>query len=329
MDKVCEACQAAESLPEAYLFGQNVYNKILFNQQEDHDECVKALLEAGADVNAEAGDVGSALVQAAGLGHVKRIQTLISAGASFNRIYNVRKGEYVNALTNAASRGRSDCVELLIKAGATVSNVPGNQPILNLLASQDDTACVNSLIKAGASVNHPYHAPLFHAVLYNAIKCLDLLLKSGADVNAINSSNTTALMIVSDVDCCRLLLFHRAKINMMDIRACNALTYHLLFSNSVNQDLCSLLFSAGETTVETITARHRTINVVDYLPQILIKFNLKHLCKEAIRKHLINLDPHTHLFGRIPRLRLPKSITEYLLYYLSLDPKSPSDNDTK
>ena len=47
--------------------------------------------------------------------------------------------------------------------------------------------------------------------------------------------------------------------------------------------------------------------------------DLKHLCREAIRKHLIDVDPHEHLFGRIPELGLPSLVTEYLLYDYSLD----------
>ena len=47
--------------------------------------------------------------------------------------------------------------------------------------------------------------------------------------------------------------------------------------------------------------------------------NLRHICRETIRKHLLNLDPHTHLFDRMPRLGLPSLLTRYLLYYKSLD----------
>ena len=70
--------------------------------------------------------------------------------------------------------------------------------------------------------------------------------------------------------------------------------------------------------------------MADYLPQIQIKFNLKHLCREAIRKHLLKLDPHTHLFDRVPRLGLPSLLTEYLLYDMSLDvPAEDEDGNDK
>ena len=31
------------------------------------------------------------------------------------------------------------------------------------------------------------------------------------------------------------------------------------------------------------------------------------------------MDPHQHLFGRIPQLGLPSALAVYLLFYLSLD----------
>ena len=106
-------------------------------------------------------------------------------------------------------------------------------------------------------------------------------------------------------------------------------------ANPINRDLCSLLFAAGETTpekVKRLIKRNEIVNVADYLPQILIKFDLKHLCREATRKHLLKLDPHTHLLGRVPRLGLPSLLTEYLLYNMSLDApgedKDSNDNYT-
>ena len=127
MDKLCDECRALASSYPPLREGENVYTKILLNQRDDHEECVKALLEAGANMNAEKSYSGNALVQAAILGHVKRLQTLIRAGADVNKHYDVVYycERYVaadelrqeSALTNAVSRGNSDCVELLIKAG--------------------------------------------------------------------------------------------------------------------------------------------------------------------------------------------------------------------
>ena len=42
--------------------------------------------------------------------------------------------------------------------------------------------------------------------------------------------------------------------------------------------------------------------------------NLKHLCRETTRNHLLWLDLFTNLFGRIPHLGLPVSQSRYLMY---------------
>ena len=144
-----------------------------------------------------------------------------------------------------------------------------------------------------------------------------------------NVLNTTALMQVKDVECCRFLLIHGAQINKIDRHGYNAITSYMSHSNRIDKDLCFLLYAAGETTPEKIESRfpsggNKAIKVADYLPRI--QFNLKYLCREAIRKRLLNLDPHTHLFGRIPQLGLPH-LTKYLLYNMSLFSSSPPDND--
>ena len=82
-----------------------------------------------------------------------------------------------------------------------------------------------------------------------------------------------------------------------------------------------ILYAAGET-LEGADA--------DRLPEDLKfedeKLQLKHICREAIRKHLLELDPHRHLFGRISKLGLPKRITEYLLFNEFLNEVDSSDD---
>ena len=51
MDKLCDKCRALASSHQPSGKNENIYTKILLSQQDDHDECVKVLLEAGADVN--------------------------------------------------------------------------------------------------------------------------------------------------------------------------------------------------------------------------------------------------------------------------------------
>ena len=68
--------------------------------------------------------------------------------------------------------------------------------------------------------------------------------------------------------------------------------------------LCLLLCATGE---ETDIDSSKTV------------MNLKEVCREATRKHLLIVDPHENLFGSIPQLQLPSSLIDYLLYNISLD----------
>ena len=49
------------------------------------------------------------------------------------------------------------------------------------------------------------------------------------------------------------------------------------------------------------------------------KLSLKDICRQAIRKHMLNVNSTVNLFVRIPALELPSTLIEYLLYSVSLD----------
>ena len=135
-----------------------------------------------------------------------------------------------------------------------------------------------------------------------------LLLKVGADVNLINPNGNTALLGVSvhaatfceNLDamdyfgCSRILLRFGSKINIKNRQSENALEHFLTFHRAKSgRDICQLLFAAGET-LDGIPDE----KIPDCLKFDDVKLELKHICREAIRKHLLSLDPHTHLFGR-------------------------------
>ena len=71
----------------------------------------------------------------------------------------------------------------------------------------------------------------------------------------------------------------------------------------------------GNTTVKLLP---------DHLQFPQQKLCSKHMCRQAIRNHLIHLDPHRHLFHRIPQMGLDEILSSYLLYDVSLD-----DNDNQ
>ena len=149
---------------------------------------------------------------------------------------------------------------------------------------------------------------LLHAADNGHYTTFELLIKAEADVNKHDENGHTALMIVArftDEKWVRKYLKSGVLINLVDNKNQNALTRHLM---KCNKDVIMLLFAAGETVDGTTVDRKqddgstRKVPVPDYLLHEDLKLNLKHLAREAIRKHLI-----------------PSSINEYLLYNVSLD----------
>ena len=89
----------------------------------------------------------------------------------------------------------------------------------------------------------------------------------------------------------------------------NSLIDHLEHGQSEDNDITRLLFAAGET-LDTNYLKEQ-----EDLHQLMdVRMQLKCMCREAIRSHLLNLDSHHHhhLFNRIPHLGLPEIITQYL-----------------
>ena len=167
---------------------------------------------------------------------------------------------------------------------------------------------------------------LIYAACDGHENCVLALLEAGADVNKQDTESkiayvgNTALIHAVDRGCgfptVSLLLRSGAKINQTSRNNHkNALTHHL---NRCNPDksVSMLLYAAGETIDKT------KVQVPGFLKEINVEpsgLSLSRRCRETIRKHLIELDPHENLFHRVPRLGLPSALMKYLLYNVSLD----------
>ena len=170
--------------------------------------------------------------------------------------------------------------------------------------------------------------PLFGAAMGGFIGTVKLLVEAGADVNAVDGLQNSLLHVASPsrLQCVKLLLQLGVKINISNALNQNALKRFIVRCGSAKRDTGMILLAAGETLDGPIvhcadsTGNRTQVPLPDYLkPATEVQLDLMHQCRERIRKQLIDIDPHGNLFLRIPKLGLPGPLSQYLLFYTSLD----------
>ena len=318
-------------------YNRSCYTALIYAARRGNIKMLDTLLKAGADVNMKNNKGEDALYQAAFSVNYKAIELLLEAGADVNS--RTTEGLFpliaVVSVEHDGFNGRMRCVKLLINAGANVNaETADGVTALIPVAECGFAKCMKLLIQAGADVNKGRRKDSSTALICALREqcfgdCVDMLLKAGADVNVTDNDGSTALHLhtpefylgIQNCSQEKKLLRVGIHINRFNrSRGENALGSHL--GKTSNTDPLMLLYAAGETLDGTAE---------DKIPEELKfeeeKLELKHICREAIRKHLLKLDPHQHLFSRIPQLGLPSIVSEYLLFNQSLDDDDDSDDD--
>ena len=132
------------------------------------------------------------LVVAATKGNIPKVKALLTAGADVNA-----EDDSGTPLTAAVENGHHECVEFLLNSRACVNqkDLFGETPIF-YAAYSDDSRCADLLIKAGADVNvrgMNRTTPLLQAAYNRSVNCTKSLLKAGAPVNIRNCDRLNAL----------------------------------------------------------------------------------------------------------------------------------------
>ena len=256
------------------------YSAITCAAHNTNHENLQLLIQAGADVNTNSENTMTPLEIACYYGITKNAEVLIRSGADVNA---TDRYTFKNAIICAAMCGYHECVDLLIRSGADV----------NKRAER---------LSASWGFSYAGDTALMHAAFNRDHRSVNLLIQAGADVNALNARSECALDQATDVKCVRLLLQSGAQIYARPTGA-----------KRLDKPSALLLYAAGQ---RLNSHELETVTKILHEAQGLC---LKHLCRQAIREHLLRLDPHMHLFGRVPRLGLPQLISEYLLHGVSLD----------
>jgi len=182
----------------------------------NHEECVKILIEHGADVNAKAFDKHSPLHLAAKFGATKCAQLMIENNADIN----CKDIDGWTPLHYAAKKGHIYCLKLLIDNRAEINckTLNGRTP-LHHAAHQGHIECLKHLIDNRAEINCKTlngWTPLHFAAVKGYIECLKHLIDNRAEINCKEIKGFTPLHFAAHqghIDCLKLLIDHRAEIN--------------------------------------------------------------------------------------------------------------------
>ncbi|KAK6541134.1 hypothetical protein TWF694_008506 [Orbilia ellipsospora] len=193
---------------------------------EGYVEHVRILLQAGADVNAQAGEYGSALQAASAGGYNNITELLLNKGAKIN----TQNGRYKNALGAAIAMGHDNIAELLLDQGADIDVPSGeyNNALAAAIAMGRDKIA-ELLLDRGADINSQsgkYNNALGAAIATGHDKVAELLLDRGADINVQSGeyNNALAAAIAMGRDkIAELLLIRGADINTQSGEYGNAL----------------------------------------------------------------------------------------------------------
>ena len=219
------------------------YNDTALSACDGKLPTVNLLLQAGADVNCRDHRGVTALMDAARLGHVDVLTSLLQSGAQVNAADSEQRS---TALIKAACKGNHHVVDILIRAGADVDDVFfDGSTALSVSARRGYLDIVKLLIQAGASVDHRdvnNCTPLSMAALKGHVDIVRVLAPLTSNINQQDTSaGCSALhkaIEAESIECVKILLEYGADPNICDNTGCNAYTLAL---RQKQQELTDLL----------------------------------------------------------------------------------------
>ena len=195
-------------------------------------QTVRALVEAGADVNAARADGATALLWAAYWDALEVVDLLVTAGADINGADD----HGVTPLERAAENASLAMVEALLGAGADpdLAQTSGLTPLMTA-ARTGNAAIVQALIARGASVNaattETRSTALMWAVDEPHPEIVRVLLDAGADPHVSTTNGFTPLLYAAgngDIETARALIAVAVDVNETGTDDTHALPYAIV-----------------------------------------------------------------------------------------------------
>ena len=239
---------------------------------------------------------------------------MIEAGANVNITFTDTI-KTTTPVREVVQCGTPNILSILIQAGADV-NLGGGQSPLFTAALYGKIEFIKPLIDAGADLNRQNddgETPLHGTLKYFYTTAFYVLMDLGANVKISDNKGLTPLMFAARF-CGRLqgmihteysatgiasekagaiericrLFKAGAQIGRREHLGRNSLQVSFQSRREEVNDIQMLLFAAGET-LDSPTVPVK-ISIPEYFTELKENLDLKHLCRQAIRKHLIDLD---------------------------------------
>ena len=281
--------------------------------------CVHILLDAGADVNAvhksEYDEEYHTIVRstyAIRSGNIEVLDLLLAAGADADGLEE--------GLITVATEGNHVFLRHLIELGADVNLDKG----LFWATRNGHHRCVRCLIEAGSDVNVQEGAALLVSAEGGHEKCLNQLIRAGADVNQcyLHDANSKAIKRLL----CAGIIINQIKHDETALTRCiDSLHYSYGYSDDdEKRSKIMLLHTVGETVVRPPWSK--STELPDFLNYQTEELNLMSICRESIRKHLLQMS-QVNLFYRMKKLHLPEVLCKYLLYNMEIKDDDDDGDD--
>ena len=219
----------------------------------DH-KTVQLLIKEGADVNWKPEEATPALMEASLQGHFEVVSELLKGGANVNQLDVYGR----TALDRSQARGHENITQALLNAGGEKGEgrtAPPDSDLLKAAALGDHQAVTEMLANEGKTLletkNEDGHTPLSRAVRGDHIETVLVLLAAGADPNTLNKYGRPLLgtaAIVASKKTFDALLQAGAKVNL---RPENGITPLITAVQSLDPLAVQFLLEAGADVLAT------------------------------------------------------------------------------